>query len=70
MIELKLKPKKWGNSIAVIIPESVVKKAKIQEGKPVEFLIAEKADLSMLWGKLKTKKSAKELKQEAGEGWN
>ena len=70
MIELKLKPKKWGNSIAVILPESAVREAKIQVGKPLNLLIAEKASVSGLWGKLKTKRSAKDLKKEAAEGWN
>lgn len=70
MIGMKVKPKKWGNSVAVIIPESIVKQAGIRPGKPLELLISEKSDLSLLWGKLKTKKSAKQLREEAGRGWN
>jgi len=70
MIGLKLKPKKWGNSIAVIIPETVVKKANIEAGKPIDLLIPEKVSLQVLWGKLKTKKSTRVLKKEADRGWN
>lgn len=70
MIGMKAKPKKWGNSLAVIIPDQVVKKAGIRAGKPLELIITEKATVQPLWGTLKTKKTALRLKKEAAEGWN
>ena len=69
MIEIKVKPKRWGNSTAIILPEAVVKKARIKAGKPIDLLIPEKVRLADMWGKLHTKKSAKELKEKASEGW-
>ena len=70
MIEIKTKPKKWGNSLAVILPEAVVKKANIKEGVTLELLIPEHGNMESLWGTLKTKKSTSELKKEAEKGWN
>ncbi|MBI4181528.1 MAG: AbrB/MazE/SpoVT family DNA-binding domain-containing protein [Candidatus Aenigmarchaeota archaeon] len=69
MIELTLKAKKWGNSLAILLPEAVVKEAHIKEGEPVDVLLPGKSTLPLLWGTLKTKRTAEDLKREAAKGW-
>ncbi len=70
MIDVKLIPRKWGNSIAVVLPESVVKQAKIRVGEPIELLIPQQENLQSVWGIWKTKKPAQKFKDEARAGWD
>ncbi len=67
-----VKIKRWGGSLAVIIPEEEVKARKLREGEEVGLILLKKARLDKIRGSL-----AKELKgidlQEAervmDEGW-
>ncbi len=64
-------PKRWGSSIAVIIPREVVVKEKIKEDAPIVInIIKERPKAGELFGLLKNwKKSAQEIKDEARERW-
>ena len=64
-------PKRWGSSIAVIIPREVVIKEKIKEEKPIIIeIIKKRPKAGELFGLLKGwKKSSQEIKNEAREGW-
>jgi antitoxin component of MazEF toxin-antitoxin module len=57
--------RKWGNSIAVILPPDIVKSENIRVGDRVRITINEGYDLSRFFGMLKTKKTAQELKDES-----
>ena len=72
MEELKTIAKKWGSSIAVIIPKEVVKSKKIKENDQLIIEIKNRALAKQFFGRLKgkLKKSAQELKDEARRGWN
>jgi antitoxin component of MazEF toxin-antitoxin module len=39
MVEIKVKTRKWGNSIGIIIPKEVVKKEKIKPRQEVSILL-------------------------------
>ncbi len=66
---VEVKIKKWGNSMGVILPKELVREKKLKENQKILIQVVEKADLSDIFGTLKFKKSAQELKDEAREGW-
>lgn len=63
--------KRWGNSMALIIPADTVKTRKIAEGEEVVFTLTKVADLSYVFGTLKRKPglSGQQFKDEAKAGW-
>ena len=69
MVETDLIARKWGDSIAVIIPKEVVDHEKIQPQDKVHVLIQKEQDLRDLFGKFKTKKTPQVLKDESRSGW-
>ena len=70
--EIRTITRKWGNSIAVVIPNDVVNKQHIKENTQVTITI-EKArpKAGALWGLLKGKitKPTQQIKDELREGW-
>lgn len=42
MIEIKVIPKKWGNSLGFVFPSEIVKKLKIRPGKKITAFIVMK----------------------------
>ena len=67
---VEVKIKKWGNSMGVILPKELVKEKKLKKNQKILIQIVENADLSDIFGSLKFKKSAQELKDAAREGWD
>ena len=61
--------KKWGNSLGLIIPESLVKKEGIKLQDEVMVDIRKKQDIMKLFGSLKMKKSSQALKDEGRALW-
>jgi antitoxin component of MazEF toxin-antitoxin module len=70
MNELDAITKKWGDSIAIIIPKDIVKAEKIKPNEKIHVTVHKEVDLSDLFGKFKTKKTAQQLKDEARKGWD
>jgi len=70
MAEIDTITKKWGDSIAIIIPKEIVKTEKIQINQKIHVTINKEIDLSDLFGKIKTKKTAQQLKDEGRKGWD
>ncbi len=52
-MKILAKPKKWGNSLAVIIPKEVVEAEKISQEKSVEVKITTKNPVKEVFGSLK-----------------
>jgi len=67
--EIQTLARKWGDSIAVIIPRDIVKAEKIRPESKIRIKVIKEDDLSDLFGKFKTKKTPQELKNESREGW-
>ncbi len=69
-VEVKLK--KWGNSMAVIVPSRLVEERSLKENDSIVIEVVKKADLSDVFGSLKSKKklSGQKFKDLASEGWN
>lgn len=69
-VEVKLK--KWGNSMAVIVPSRLIEEKNLKENDSLVLEIVKKADLSEVFGSLKSKKrlNGQEFKEMIREGWN
>ncbi|MBI2652070.1 AbrB/MazE/SpoVT family DNA-binding domain-containing protein [Candidatus Woesearchaeota archaeon] len=61
--------KKWGSSIAVIIPKEIAKNQGIKEGDEVAINIFKKGNLGDIFGTLKTKLTGQQLKDMARKDW-
>jgi len=73
MIEVKAEIKKWGNSLAIILPKEQMKDQNMKIGKKLTIMIPEN-DVSLRdeFGSLKSvlKKSTTKIMREIDEGWN
>lgn len=70
--EIKATTRKWGNSIAIVIPSEIVNRQNIKENTEVTISIEKtRPKAGELWGfgKGKFKKSAQEIKDELRTGW-
>ncbi len=70
MIECKLIPRKWGNSLGAVFPEEIVKKMKMKPGKPVRALLQEGKTVRVkdIFGMLKDwKKPTEQIVREGRE---
>ena len=68
--EIKTMARKWGNSIAVVIPNEIASKKNIKENTEVTLSIEKsRPKAAALWGfgKGRFKKSAQEIKDEIRE---
>lgn len=72
MKEIRAITRKWGNSIAVVIPTEVVNKENLKENVEITITIEKRRPKAgVLWGfgKGRFTKSAQEIKDEARAGW-
>ncbi len=61
--------KKWGNSLAVIIPKKEIREKNLSENDRIKIEIFKEADFSDVFGTLKTKITGQEFKDEIKKGW-
>ena len=71
MAELNVRIRKWGDSLAVIIPKEIADREKLSTNDNVHLKIEKKMNFLDLFGiaKGKIKKSAQQLKNESREAW-
>ena len=68
---MQLKLKKWGNSMAVIVPNRVIETNKLKENDEIIVEIVRKADISNTFGVIKKRKmSGQKFKDMVREGWS
>ena len=65
----KAKVREWGHSLGIIIPRDVVRKENIKSEDEVIIEIRKKQDVMDLFGTLKFKKSAQQMKDEGRRAW-
>ena len=70
MNEIESTARKWGSSLAVVIPREVAEMEKIKEGDKVYLVVEKHADLSDVFGTLKTKVSGRKFKEMCRKGWD
>lgn len=70
-MELKTRARKWGDSIAIIIPKPITEFERIKENDEVIIEVRKNIIAKNLFGKFPrlSKKSAQELKDDARKGW-
>lgn len=70
-MEIQTKTRRWGNSIAVIIPSHLVEARNIKENEDIIFKIEKsRPKAGALFGYLKGwNKSGQEIKDELRKGW-
>jgi len=68
-MQTKTIARQWGSSLGVIIPKEIVEKEKIIAMDELIIDVKKKADIASLFGSLKLKKSAQQLKDEGRKGW-
>lgn len=66
MIEIKSKLRKWGNSLGIVVPQSIIEKEKAKEGDEIIILFGRRKDnvLREMFGTHKFKKPVEELMKE------
>ena len=73
-MEVKTIARKWGNSIAVILPKNLVETSRIRENDEVIVEVRKKKLLAgEMFGRFpewKSKRSTQELKDEMRRGWD
>ena len=69
---IKVKTKKWGNSIGVIIPKEFIRQQNIKPDQEVTILISPKHITTGrdIWGTLKFKKSTEQLMREVDKDFD
>ena len=71
-MEIKATTRKWGNSIAVVIPKEIVEKQRIKEDQEIVITVeTERPKAGVLFGRFPElrKTTTQELKDEARYGW-
>ncbi|MBW1666995.1 MAG: AbrB/MazE/SpoVT family DNA-binding domain-containing protein [Deltaproteobacteria bacterium] len=69
-MELKTKPRRWGNSLAIILPKVLVKSKDIRENEEITIEIKERPTAERIFGILPNwKKPTQKIKDEMREGW-
>lgn len=71
-MELKAIARKWGSSIAVVIPRAVAERNNIQENAEIIIEIRKPLKVADIFGKFpfKSKKTTQEIKDEMKKGWD
>ncbi len=71
--KVRVKTKRWGSSIGVIIPNEIVKEQMIRPGDELEIEITKETDIEKMFGALKVRWPAgittQQIKDELKAGW-
>ncbi len=68
MIEVEANLKRWGRSFGIVIPMEKIKEANLLENETLEIKITKKKNpLEETFGKLKFKKSTKQMLKESNK---
>lgn len=63
--------RKWGNSLGITLPKELVEAQNIKKGDTLSLpVVIKKADLSKIFGSIKTGMSGQKFKNMAREGWD
>lgn len=70
-MEIKTKPRKWGNSLAIILPKVVVDANMIRENQEITIELKERPTAKEIFGMFPRHKwrDAQEIKDEMRKGW-
>ena len=66
---IRLIVRKWGNSLAAVIPKDIVEENRLRPNQEVLVELVKEADLRPIFGSLKRTMSGQKFKDLAREGW-
>jgi|TARA_B100001971_G_scaffold204429_1_gene220549 antitoxin component of MazEF toxin-antitoxin module len=66
----KVKVRKWGNSLGILLPKELVEKRELKNGVEILVEVVNPTQFDKIFGSLKLKRSTKEIMKEIKEGWN
>ena len=61
--------RKWGSSVGVVLPKELVEAQGLKENQKVLIEVVKEANLTHLFGTLKTGMSGQEFKDMVRKGW-
>lgn len=62
--------RKWGNSLGIVLPKEVIEQKHLKPKDRILVEVVKEADLSGIFGTLKTKISGQKLKDMVRKGWD
>ena len=70
-MKMTSKVRKWGNSLAVILPKTVVEKSRIREDDELVLEVKKRRLASEFFGRFPrtSRRTAQQLKDQARKGW-
>jgi antitoxin component of MazEF toxin-antitoxin module len=69
MVKTKVRIKKWGNSLGIVIPNEIVKEEDLENKEEIEVIIRKKRGLEDFFGRLKRKIDPQKMKDKSREIW-
>lgn len=70
-MDTKVKTRKWGNSLGVILPVGFVRRESLKENQEIIINIIKEADFADIFGMIKNRKmSGQKMKDLARKGWD
>lgn len=66
---IEVEIKKWGNSIGLILPKSIIEKVGLKEKDKILINIVRKSDIIKTFGKEKRTISGQDFKESVRIGW-
>ena len=70
MVEVVVTARKWGNSMGVTLPSSMVEKEKIKPNDKLVLDVRKIVPVKELFNIVKFNKSAQQIKDELRSGWD
>ncbi len=61
--------REWGSSLGVILPREIVREENLRVGDEVVVEVLKRPSIEILFGLVKSKESAQEIKEELRKGW-
>jgi antitoxin component of MazEF toxin-antitoxin module len=64
-----VKVRRWGNSLGVVLPKELVESERIRENENVSIEVKKETSIKDLFGSVRFRKTAQEIKDDARKGW-
>jgi antitoxin component of MazEF toxin-antitoxin module len=62
--------RRWGNSFGIVVPVEIVRENRLREGEEITIKVERNKGIKEMFGSLKLKKSAQQIKDELRKEWS
>jgi antitoxin component of MazEF toxin-antitoxin module len=62
--------RRWGNSFGIVVPVKIVRENRLREGEEITIKVERNKGIKEMFGSLKLKKSAQQIKDELRKEWS